>query len=324
MPCASQEFKTLLLLLRLSFTYACTMSYRQIPSFNWLRVFESAAAHQSFARAAEQLAMSPAAVSQQIKSLESHLRQPLFVRGAHSVTLTDAGKAFLPVVQQSLRSIETTASALFGNPAQQTLSVESSLLFNCSWLAGRLVDYRERYPEVNLQLSTSDDIAGYGNAANCDLQITFGMGPGFSQESDRLFGELLFPVARPDIAAKISSLADLLDYPLIEVSTHRTSWLQFLAQGDADLFDQASFCFADNTILAINMAAGGFGVALARAPASDEVCRNLGLQPCLEKFAIRSPQEYYLLYQSLAGLDKTAAGFRDWLLETIVSEGIDL
>ncbi len=299
------------------------MKHRQIPSFNWLRVFEAAASNQSFARAADQLAMSPAAVSQQIKALETHLRQPLFERGAHSVTLTDAGKAFLPVVQQSLRSIETTATALFGNPQQQTLSIESSLLFNCSWLAARLPDFQQRHPQVHLQLATSDDVPGYSSGGK-DLQITFGLGPSYGQEGDRLYGERLYPVARPDIAAKINSPADLLDYSLVEINTHRTSWFQLLAQDDPALLERARFCFADNTVVAVNLAAAGFGVALARAPASDDLCASAGVVPCLEKFAIKSPQEYYLIYPSLAGLSGAARAFRDWLLATIETEGIDL
>ena len=296
------------------------MSYRQIPSFNWLRVFEAAASNQSFARAADQLAMSPAAVSQQVKALETHLRQALFLRGAHSVTLTDAGKAFLPVVQQSLRSIETTATALFGNPSQQTLSIESSLLFSCSWLSARVKDFQHQFPEVHLQLSTSDDIPGYSSGGK-DLQITFGMGPGSGEEGDQLFGELLYPVATPEIADSIDSMSDLLEYPLIEVNTHRTSWFQVMAQDDPEHVDRARFCFADNTVLALNLAVAGFGIALARAPASDDLCQNLGLQPCLKSFAIKSPQEHYLIYPSLAGLSATARSFRDWLLTTMSDEG---
>jgi LysR family glycine cleavage system transcriptional activator len=298
------------------------MQHRQIPSFNWLRVFEAAASCQSFARAAEQLAMSPAAVSQQIKALESHFKQALFLRGAHSVTLTDAGKAFLPVVQQSLRSIDTTAAALFGNPQQKALSIEGSLMFNCSWLAARLPDFQRKFADVHLQLSTSDEISGYGRGDK-DLQITFGMGPTYGQEGDRLYGELLYPVATPEIADSIDSLADLLDYRLIEINSHRTSWFQVLSGDDPALIDRARFCFADNTVIALSMAAAGYGIALARAPASDWLCSACNLVPCLAEFSISSPQEYYLIYPAFSGLSATARDFRDWLLQTIADEGIE-
>ncbi len=137
-------------------------------------------------------------------------------------------------------------------------------MFNCSWLAARRPDFQQKFAEVHLQLSTSDDAAGDGRGDK-DLQITFGMGPSYGQEGDRLFGELLYPVATPEIAGSIDSMADLLDYQLIEINTHRTSWFQVLTAEDSTLIDRARFCFADNTVIALSMAAAGFGIALARA-----------------------------------------------------------
>ena len=81
------------------------MPIRRIPSLNWLRVFEAAARHQSFSRAGNDLNMSGPAISQQIKALEGHLDAKLFERGSRAVTLTEAGRAFLPVVRQSLLSV---------------------------------------------------------------------------------------------------------------------------------------------------------------------------------------------------------------------------
>ena len=295
------------------------MSYRQIPSYNWLRVFEAAARHQSFTRAAEQLAMSSAAVSQQIKALETHLKQPLFERGPHSVALTDAGKAFFPVVQQSLRSIETTAAALFGNPVQKPLSILGSLMFICSWLAPRLHDFQQRYPRVHLQISTTDS-EDTALVEQKDLQISFGSGPLFKDEGDRLFGEALYPVAVPRIANKVNTINELLQYQLIEIGSHRNSWFQILSQENDVHISEARFCFADNTLVAINMAASGLGVALARAPASDELCKQCGVIPCLEGFSVVSPQEYYLIYPSLPSMSEAARAFRSWLLEQIADQ----
>jgi LysR family glycine cleavage system transcriptional activator len=295
------------------------MAYRRIPSYNWLRVFEFAARYQSFTRAAEQLSMSSAAVSQQIKSLEAHLKQPLFIRGAHWVSLTDEGKAFLPVVQQSLSSIETTAAALFGNPSQQPLSIQSSLLFSCSWLSARLNDFQDRHPSVHLQISTAETEAEFGSGGK-DLQITFGMGPQPNREGERIFGEYLYPVAIRSIAQNIHDVKDLLDYRLIEISSHRNSWLQVLSQDSEIDLNDTDFCFADNTQLAINMAASGMGIALARAPASDQLCEFCNLLPCIDGFGFKSPQEYYLIYPSLAGLSEAASQFRQWLLDSVSAE----
>ncbi|MCP4818698.1 MAG: LysR family transcriptional regulator, partial [Shimia sp.] len=101
----------------------------RIPSLNWLRVFEAAARTESFARAAAQLNMSPAAVSQQVKSLEERLGAPLFVRKAHSVQLTDAGRAYLPPVQQSLMTLEEATEGLFGRTREEALYLNCVLIF---------------------------------------------------------------------------------------------------------------------------------------------------------------------------------------------------
>ena len=84
-----------------------------VPSLNWLRVFEAAARFQSFARAAEELNMSAAAVSQQVRALEDRVGAPLFTRAAHSVALTDLGRAYLPIVQQSLLTLQNATEGLF-------------------------------------------------------------------------------------------------------------------------------------------------------------------------------------------------------------------
>jgi LysR family glycine cleavage system transcriptional activator len=295
------------------------MAFRQIPSYNWLRVFEFAARYQSFTRAAEQLSMSSAAVSQQIKSLEMHLKQPLFIRGPHSVTLTDKGQAFLPVVQQSLGSIETTAAALFGNPDQSPLSTQCSLMFSCSWLSIRLNDFQQQHPKIDLQISTSEDERGYQNNEK-DLIITFGNGPQFSHDGERLFGEYLYPVATQNIADKIHCISDLLNFRLIEIGSHRNSWFQVLNQDSEAEVNDARFSFADNTLVAINMAASGMGIALARAPASDQLCKTCNVKPCLDGFSIKSPQDYYLIYPDRSRLSDAASSFRLWLLDNIAVE----
>jgi len=290
------------------------MAIRRIPSLNWLRVFETAARAQSFARAAQLLHMSAPAVSQQIKALEAHLNTPLFERGPRSVSLTRAGAAFLPAVQQALRSVETTAASLFGTPSGEPLSVQASLMFACSWLAPRLGAFQARHPEVLLQIMTANQNDDFLRKA-ADLQIVFGTNPGRGGDEDLLFGEVLTPVALSALAEGIERPEDLLGQRLIEIATHRSGWLQVLeAAPDADL-SRARFCFADTTQLALAMAAGGFGIALARAPATDALVETYGLVPCLESLTVRGGQSYYLVYRARAALAPAAREFRAWLLE---------
>ncbi len=285
----------------------------RIPSLNWLRVFEAAARTESFSRAASQLNMSPAAVSQQVKALETRLGTPLFHRHAHAVTLTEAGRAYLPSVQQSLLMLETATTGLFGETREQRLYVQSVLLFAHGVLAKGLTAFQAAHPQINLSLTTGNANSDFTNQFT-DLQIVFGNPALFGTEGDELLREVLFPVAPPEVAAQIHTLQDLLQYTLIEVSTHRASWLYWFEALRLPA-GQARFFFADNSIMAAELSACGLGIALARAPASDRMMESSGLVPCLPDLQVSGQEAYHLIYPSRTDLRRPARLFRDWLLD---------
>lgn len=285
----------------------------RIPSLNWLRVFEAAARTESFARAAAQLNMSASAVSQQVKALETRLGTPLFHRHAHAVTLTEAGRAYLPVVQQSLVMLESATTGLFGQTRDQRLYVQSVLLFAQGVLAAGLTQFQKSHPQINLSLTTGNRIADFANRFT-DLQIVFGNPTLFGAEGDMLLTETLFPVAPPDIADQISTPLDLARFPLIEVSTHRASWPHVFEALRLPT-GQAQYFFADNSVMAAELSAQGVGIALARAPASDRIMRMSGLVPCLPEVAVPGRDAYHLIYPSRATLRPPARAFRQWLLD---------
>ncbi|OED49774.1 LysR family transcriptional regulator [Rhodobacteraceae bacterium (ex Bugula neritina AB1)] len=285
----------------------------RIPSLNWLRVFEAAARTESFARAAAQLNMSAAAVSQQVKALETQLGTPLFYRHAHAVTLTEAGRAYLPSVQQSLLMLETATTGLFGESREQRLFVQSVLLFAHGVLARGVPGFQAAHPQVNLALSTGNMAADFANRFT-DLQIVFGNPALFSTESDELLREVLYPMAPPDVAAQITAPQDLVQFPLIEVSTHRASWVQLFEHLRLP-HGQARYFFADNSLMAAELAAQGAGIALARAPASDAAMKAAGLVPCLPGVTVPGQEAYHLIYPDRGALRPAARLFRDWLLD---------
>ncbi|WP_171176724.1 LysR substrate-binding domain-containing protein [Ruegeria sp. HKCCA4633] len=285
----------------------------RIPSLNWLRVFEAAARTESFARAAVQLNMSAAAVSQQIKALETRLGTPMFHRHAHAVTLTESGRAYLPSVQQSLLMLETATTGLFGETREQRLYVQSVLLFAHGILAKGLSAFQAGHPNINLSLATGNIVSDFANRFT-DLQIVFGNPALFGTEGDELVREVLYPVAPPAIAAQIKTPQDLQEHTLIEVSTHRASWPYWFETLRLPA-GQARYFFADNSIMAAELSASGLGIALARAPASDRIIELSGLVPCLPDTAVAGQEAYHLIYPSLATMRKPARTFRDWLLD---------
>lgn len=286
-----------------------------VPSLNWLRVFEAAARTESFARAGRVLNMSAAAVSQQVKALETHLGKELFVRHAHSVALTDVGRAYLPGVQQSLQLLEASTEGLFGTRAEQPLYVQSILLFAHGVLAPRMPDFANAHPDIRLILSTGNIPADFSNRFS-DLQIVFGAASAYGADHDPLMGEVLYPVATPELAAKISAPDDLLSHPLIEVATHRAGWPHMLETLRLPTHG-ARLSFADSTVMAASLAAYGAGIALARAPASDVVIAQTGLVPCLPATQIEGREGYHLVYPDRGALRPAARRFREWLLDMV-------
>ena len=286
---------------------------RQIPSLNWLRVFEAAARTESFARAAERLNMSAAAVSQQIKALEGYVGRPLFTRGAHEVKLTDAGRAFWPTISEALNTVEIRAATLFGTRDTEPLTVRATLVFACSWLAERLPRFQRENSDIVVHL-ISDSASPTDVGEDVELKIVFGDTDDGWAERDRLFGERLYPVALPEICKSIRDVNDLFQYRLIEIADHKAGWFRIFDTVDAAT-DAARFSMTDRTDVALALAASGHGIALARAPATDAMVKRYGLRRCLGPMEVLGRDNYHLTFRSRSDLSSAAQRFRTWLLD---------
>lgn len=285
---------------------------RRIPSLNWLRVFEAAASTESFARAADRLNMSAAAVSQQIKALEGYVGRPLFTRGARAVSLTDAGRAFLPTVSESLNTVELRAATLFGSVGTEPLTIRATLIFATSWLPERLAKFCKKNPDLSVHVIS--DASGVDETGeDVELKIVFGDTDRGWAERERLFGETLFPVAASVVANSILTIQDLFTYPLIEIADHRAGWIRWFDANGIDAED-AQFIITDRSDVALSMATSGCGIALARAPATDTMVRRYDLTRCLGHLETTGVNSYYLTYRSQEGLSDGARRFRMWLL----------
>lgn len=265
---------------------------RNIPSLNWLRVFEAAARMQSFARAAEILNMSNSAVSQQVRALEAHLQTALFIRGTKHVELTDAGHAFLPVVHQSLVSVEETADSLFGFNKTNTLTLQSTLVFGTSWLSPRLAEFKHQFPHIQLHQTGAYRDEDYLRPGS-ELRILFGPVHRSWGQCDYLFSEQVYPVALPKVAESLRSPKDYLNHDLIQISVHSVNWNQILRSMGIENIPMGQLSFTDTTEMALFMAASGNGIALARSPTTDWTVNRLGLVPCQFVEGLPSSEAYF-------------------------------
>lgn len=247
------------------------MSLR-LPPLASLRLFEAAARHASFKQAAEELGLTPSAVSHGIDTLETWLGAPLFDRSGRAVMLTAAGEDLLPYVSEGLSMIATGAHRVSPLLGARRIRISVAPTFARRWLVPRLGRFRGRHPEIDLHVDTSHRQAVFP-LDGVDLAIRMGPAPWPSARSELLFREALQPVAHPDLAARLPRREGRIDWaraPLIHVATVENDWAVWFAAAAAatgeTLPPPGRGLHVDTVDLALEAAAQGLGVALARLP----------------------------------------------------------
>lgn len=200
---------------------------RNLPPLAAVRVFEAAARHGNFTRAAEELGMTQAAVSYQMKLLEERLGAPLFMRSGRGIVLTEAGSRAAPHITRAFDAID----AAFGSVRADDAAVLTISTFNSvanSWLAWRLGGFQMEHPAMAVRLNTSDAVVSFASE-EVDVAIRSGAGGWPDLVAHRLFPMDFTPMCSPDFLARHGPLTphDLIDLPLIDRQKRRwTIWLE--------------------------------------------------------------------------------------------------
>ncbi|WP_322616876.1 transcriptional regulator GcvA [Pseudomonas sp. BIC9C] len=288
---------------------------KRLPPLNWLRAFESAARHLSFTDAALELSLTQAAVSQQIKALESQLGAALFKRLPRGLELTEPGLAFLPVVHESVERLAAATDEIFGQGHRKVLTVRSSLVFFTHWLANRLPHFREQNPDINLRI-TSNIWMG-DTDLEADLEIRYGSGKWSGLKSERLTWDMLFPVCSPNLSTierPLRTPRDLRHHELLHVLGYEEGWGYWLKKAKADDVDSSQGLQFDTLISALKMAELGQGVALARSSLVEQYLQSGQLiAPLTARF--KTSEAFYLVYSPHKIVNPQAAAFANWLME---------
>ena len=163
---------------------------RRLPPLNSLRSFEAAARWLSFSKAADELFVTPAAVSQQIRQLEDYLGIALFHRKTRAVSLTEEARTVLPLVTEGFDKLAEAVERLARDEASGLLTVSSAPTFAVKWLLQRLPDFSDRYPDIELRLDASLDSRDF-DRDGIDIGIRLGTGDYPGLHVERVFGELI-------------------------------------------------------------------------------------------------------------------------------------
>lgn len=290
---------------------------RQLPPLTALRAFEAAARHLSFARAAEELHVTPAAISQQIKLLEDQLGTTLFLRGK-KLALSDAADSVLPTISEAFDQLERAMLKLRPGSPGDTLVISTPPAFAARWLIPRLEDFQSRHPEIDLRLDATKRAVNF-QVEDVDLAIRFGAGKYPGLNAELLLPESIVPVASPALAANIHTAEDLTRCTLLQDDWHIENgmfpdWATWLAtlgvNGDTPLRIRH---FGDAN-LAIQAAASGLGVTLSWHSLLVDDLKAGRLVQLLDQ-AIPTSLGYYLVMPPNRSTMNKVGAFREWLLE---------
>lgn len=292
------------------------MTWQHLPALRTLRIFEAAARHLNWSRAAAELHLTHGAVSHQIKALEAELGVVLFNRQGRRTTLTEAGHRLADGVRAGLDTLAGVVARVRerSNAHMLTLSVLPS--FAAGWLVARLGDFIAAESGIELNLQSNTALADF-RSDGVDGAIRYGSGSWPDTMTEKLLDDEIFPVMSPEFLHRhrITRPEQLLDVP--RVSSGRQPWAPWLlAAGVAPEEPRAMYSDAE---LAYQAAVRGHGAALGRISLVADRLRDGSL---VAPFPLRvaSPYAYYLVYPE-ASLRKPAfVRFRSWLLQRLASD----
>lgn len=234
--------------------------YSELPPLPWLRAFDASARHGTFTLAAEELGLTPSAVSYQVRGLEAQLGHKLFRREHKALILTRLGQAYRPVVAKAFADLDATTSNLFGRTAAAEITLRCVSSLNLLWLVPRLERFQAAYPECRLRL-LSASWAELAEGEEIDVDIRYGDGTWTDGEVLPLMSDTVIPVCIPALRGD-GSPGMLASGPLIELVGVVDTWRHFLALHDPDCPVPEPVYRVDQSLIALELACRGQGIAL--------------------------------------------------------------
>ena len=297
--------------------------YYDLPSLTSLAIFEAAARHLSFKRAAAELNVTTGAVSKQIKAIEDELGVPLFVRGANvGVSLTPAGEELYSVLSSSFsRASEVVRTIKRGDPSKN-VTIACTDAFATIWLIPRMPDFWSRFPDVTVDHLISDNPRDY-RRAEVELRVRYGLGAWSDETAELLFDDMLYPVCGPGFAAqhRDATAEALPELPLLHVDWADPEWPDW-----DEVFRRAQLAHGPNKgrrfskfAVAIQAAQADQGIAIGWHRLVRHWLRE-GKLVRLTDLEIPAPGGYYLTWNERRTLSPAAEALRGWLREAAERE----
>jgi LysR family glycine cleavage system transcriptional activator len=286
----------------------------RLPPLNALKVFEAAARHESFTRAAEELCVTQGAVSHQVKALETELAIKLFNRERQRLIITEAGRDYLAVVRDALDRIAAGTERLLQRQSAGVLTVSTSPDFAAKWLVHRLGHFAEAHSGIDLRISAAMhhvDVA----REEVDLAVRHGDGSWPGLDTVRLSAEQLFVICSPKLLSgrrRLDKPTDILKFPLIHLDS-RADWAKWLQSCGIDDAHATHGPVLNRASMVVDAVINGQGIALARTTlAAWDLINGRLVRPFPD--TLRVSKTYWIVCPKVTTTLPKIVTFRDWLL----------
>jgi len=297
------------------------MSRDRLPPLSALRVFEAAARHESFKQAAEELFVTPGAVSQQIRLLEDHVGVELFIRDGRRVVLSDAGKASALILKEAFEKMFEATRLMKSGLQKGRVTVSAAPSFAAKWLMPRLYEFSEANPDIDVWVSA--DMAPVDFAvSDIDLAVRYGNGHYSGLNVEHLLAESVVPVCSPDLfeAAPINRPADLVNHVLLhdvgfETDPSCPDWAMWLKAHRVDGVDATRGPRFNQSSMVIEGAVAGRGVALAKRTIAEADLQAGRLMVLFDEKDAPLQYGYYLVWPQTREPSPAQLRFMAWLRE---------
>jgi LysR family glycine cleavage system transcriptional activator len=291
---------------------------RRLPPLNALRAFEAAARHLNFSRAADELSVTPGAVSQQIQNLEDYVGAALFKRTPKGLLLTDAAQTALPALREAFDRLAEAASLLTAAVDGRRLTLTAPPSFAAKWLVPRLGAFEQLHPQVDVWLSAGIELVDLA-AGEVDVAVRYGSGRYPGLEVRRLITETVIPVISPELLKEtpLDSPVDLKNHVLLhdgspDLDDSCPDWSMWLAARGLRGVDGMRGPRFNQSSLVIEAAANGRGVALAKRTLA-QADLDAGRLVAPLQIATAVDFAYYLVHPKAKGRLPQVKAFISWI-----------
>lgn len=291
-----------------------------------LYTFEVAARHESFALAAEELFLTPSAVSHQINLLEKELDIKLFLRLHRKVELTNEGKRVFWALQSSLDHLNTEIKAIQNQALAGSLTIYARPSIAQCWMVPKLSDFIQRYPFIQLSILTGNENINF-QRTGIDLALYFDNQPSFQLNYQYLMDEHIIPVCSPEYAAKFNLIENveslrhctlLHDCQAWSNGTGTDEWTSWATFFSINIDTSLGISF-DRSDLALIAAKNNLGITMGRKRLVQKDIENGALVMPFQEMYLRCDQHYYVASQKDLKWPKNEA-FIEWLQEMVSEE----